>query len=129
MLASCVFLTSTHQYSPAFWRNSFHCRSLRPAPSIKSKALLLLPCDLIMSLSVPLNLNPMCDCCTCKMHSVLYIYLFIYFCKFVHCKNLNECASDVSPFTSALVPTSSSDIMSFQFMYICLCCRGVDNIK
>ncbi|XP_071344816.1 capping protein, Arp2/3 and myosin-I linker protein 2 isoform X2 [Trachinotus anak] len=26
----------TDDYSPAFWRNSFHCKSLRPAPSIKS---------------------------------------------------------------------------------------------
>ncbi|XP_026222298.1 capping protein, Arp2/3 and myosin-I linker protein 2 isoform X2 [Anabas testudineus] len=26
----------TDEYSPAFWRNSFNCKSLRPAPSIKS---------------------------------------------------------------------------------------------
>lgn len=41
-----------HQYSPAFWRNSFHSKSPRPAPSIKSKTQPLLRCDALMSLCV-----------------------------------------------------------------------------
>lgn len=41
----CYFCSLHHQYSPAFWRNSFHSKSLRPAPSIKSKNQPLLLCD------------------------------------------------------------------------------------
>lgn len=64
-----LILSTCPQYVPVNWRNSFHSRSIRPAPSIKSKSLVSWCRQVLLAQVSPFAI---CFCfCTPKSHVIV----------------------------------------------------------